>query len=56
MKSLKRLIFIHHFINVCLFCLISKDFGILVLQLTHLMTCATYGADLCTSRTWWREL
>lgn len=56
MLFLNQLIFIHQFINVCVFHPISEDFGILVLQLTHLMTCATYGADLCTSRTWWREL
>lgn len=35
---------------------LSSGFGILVQQQTHLMTCATYGADLCMSRTWWREL
>lgn len=49
-------IFTQQFISVCVFYPISEDFGILVLQLTHLKTCATYGVDLCTSRTWWREL
>lgn len=53
---LNQLIFIHQLFNVCVIDLISEDFGIPVLQLIHLVTCDTYGADLCTSRTWWREL
>lgn len=51
-----QVIFIHQLFIVCVIYLISEDFGILVLQLIHLVTCDTYGADLCTSRTWWREL
>lgn len=56
MLFLNQPICMQQFISVGVFYPIFEDFGILVLQLTLLMTCATYGVDLCTSRTWWREL